>query len=99
MLFFRVRHLSRDLKESCYGIREPKAFCPGRSADRMDVIIVPGVGFDRAGARLGRVGGFYDRALRRVRKVPKIGLCFREQLVKKIPVKKHDVRVDKVITD
>ncbi len=65
----------------------------------MDVIVVPGVGFDRAGGRLGRGGGYYDRALRSAPKVPKIGLCFREQLVKKIPMAKRDVRVDKVISD
>ncbi len=97
--FRRVRHLNRDLKKSFYGIREPKPSCPGRSAGQMDVIIIPGVGFDRAGGRMGRGGGYYDRALRYARKVPKIGLCFREQLVKKIPTEKHDVRMDKVITD
>jgi len=97
--FHRVRHLIRDLRKSFYSIREPKAGCPRRSVEQMDVVIVPGVGFDRACGRLGRGGGYYDRALRRAFKVPKIGLCFREQLVKKVPVTKHDVRMDKIITD
>lgn len=97
--FCRVRHLIRDLRKSFYSIREPRAGCPRRNADKMDVIIVPGVGFDRAGGRLGRGGGYYDRALRDARKVRKIGLCFREQLVKKLPLKRHDVRMDRVITD
>jgi 5-formyltetrahydrofolate cyclo-ligase len=65
----------------------------------MDLIIAPGVAFDRRGGRLGRGGGYYDRLLRRAEKVPVIGLCFREQLVKKVPMKPHDVRMNKVITD
>lgn len=97
--FRRVRHLARDLKKGAYGIREPRIHCRRRIANRMDLIVVPGVGFDRAGGRLGRGGGYYDRVLRRASKVPKIGLCFREQLVKKIPMSETDVRVDKVITD
>jgi 5-formyltetrahydrofolate cyclo-ligase len=65
----------------------------------MDLIIVPGVAFDRKGGRLGRGAGYYDRLLRKARSVPKIGLCFREQLVRKVPMKKHDMSVDKIITD
>ncbi|MBI4711159.1 MAG: 5-formyltetrahydrofolate cyclo-ligase, partial [Candidatus Omnitrophica bacterium] len=51
------------------------------------------------GGRLGRGGGDYDRLLRKARKVVKVGLCFREQIVKKVPMRMHDVKVDRVITD
>ena len=95
----RVRSLPRDLKKGAYNIREPRAFCKERPARQMDIIIVPGVAFDKRGGRLGRGGGYYDRLLRKAPKVVEIGLCFREQIVKKVPMKTHDVRVDRVITD
>ena len=95
----RVRSLSKDLKKGAYNIMEPKAFCEKRLASQMDVIIAPGVAFDKNGGRLGRGGGYYDQLLRKTRKVVKIGLCFREQIVKKVPMKARDVKVDRVITD
>ena len=95
----RVRSLSKDLKKGACNIREPKAFCERRPARQMDIIILPGVAFDKRGGRLGRGGGHYDWLLRRARKVLKIGLCFREQIVKKVPMKAHDVKIDRVITD
>lgn len=97
--FHRVRCLHGHLKKSFYGIAEPGERCVRRSAGRMDLILVPGVGFDRRGGRLGRGGGYYDHALRYAARVPKLGICFREQLVRKIPMGKHDVRMDQVITD
>jgi 5-formyltetrahydrofolate cyclo-ligase len=95
----RVRSLSKDLKKGAYNIKEPKVFCEKRPACQMDMIIVPGVAFDKSGGRLGRGGGYYDRLLRKAPKVVKVGLCFREQIVKKVPMKAHDVKVDRVITD
>ena len=95
----RVRSLSQDLEKGTYNIMEPKTFCKKRPAGPMDIIIVPGVAFDKGGGRLGRGGGYYDRLLRKAGKAVKIGLCFREQIVKKVPMDDRDVRVDRVITD
>lgn len=95
----RVCLLSRDLKKGAYNIMEPRPSCPSRPAKKMDIILVPGVAFDKNGGRLGRGGGYYDRLLRKAGSAVKIGLCFREQIVKKVPMKAHDVRVDRVITD
>jgi 5-formyltetrahydrofolate cyclo-ligase len=97
--FRRIRSLSRDLSRGPYGIMEPKSSCTARPAGRMDLIIVPGVAFDGKGGRLGRGAGYYDRLLAKAKGVFKVGLCFREQLVKKIPMKAHDIRMNKVITD
>ena len=99
MTLRRVLLCPGDLVKGAYGIMGPRASCPRRSASRMDLIIVPGVAFDRQGGRLGRGAGFYDRLLRTAGKVTKIGLCFKEQLVKKVPMTKRDVRMDRVITD
>jgi 5-formyltetrahydrofolate cyclo-ligase len=95
----RVTALKRDLKKGTYAIWEPKRGCSKMVAGQMDLIIVPGVGFDRQGNRLGRGGGYYDGLLRRSKKVYKIGICFREQLVKKVPMTRRDVPVNEVITD
>ena len=99
LAFRQVRSLAQDLQKGVYGIMEPKPACPKRILGRMDLIVVPGVAFDKTGNRLGRGGGYYDKALRRAKKVYKIGLCFREQLVKKVPMTEHDVRMDRVIID
>ena len=94
----RVRSFSKELKKGAYNIMEPRAFCEKRPAGKMDIIVAPGVAFDRLGGRLGRGGGYYDRLLRKAGKVVKIGVCFREQVVKKVPMQACDVRVDKIIT-
>ena len=69
-------------------------------ATELDVVLVPGVAFDRCGQRLGRGAGFYDRLL--VRLPPRcrtIGLGFHCQLVERVPVDGRDRPVDAVVTD
>ncbi len=61
-------------------------------------MIVPGVAFTQAGARLGRGKGFYDRWLEG-RGVFKLGVCFSAQVVEAVPREGHDVRMDGVVTE
>jgi 5-formyltetrahydrofolate cyclo-ligase len=61
-------------------------------------ILIPGVGFDFQGARLGRGKGYYDRYLQD-KDVLKIGLAWTEQIVERIPVEKHDSHMDFIITE
>ncbi len=63
-----------------------------------DLIIVPGVAFDRQGNRLGRGKGYYDRFLSQHLEVKRIGLCFDFQLVDDIPAEPFDIRMDEVIS-
>ncbi len=78
---------------------------PAEAAPRLDpdLIIVPVVGFDRAGARLGYGKGHYDRtiaALRaRGRRPPLIGIAFSVQEVDTIPHEPHDIRLDLILTE
>ncbi|MDR1925956.1 MAG: 5-formyltetrahydrofolate cyclo-ligase [Planctomycetaceae bacterium] len=68
--------------------------------DSIDVILVPGVLFDRECNRLGRGGGYYDRFLARLpEKNIRVGLCFAMQIFNSIPKEIHDQRVDIVITE
>jgi 5-formyltetrahydrofolate cyclo-ligase len=87
-----------DLAPGFRGVLEPT----GVAADvsDLDVIVVPGVAFDRAGRRLGRGGGHYDRLLARVPEATvRIGLCFSSQVVEELPEEAHDQRVDVVVTE
>lgn len=60
--------------------------------------LVPGVGFDLTGARLGRGKGYYDRYLAD-KSALKIGLAWSEQIVDRIPVEHHDAQMDYIITE
>lgn len=63
-----------------------------------DLIVVPGVAFDRYGNRLGRGRGYYDRFLCQHLNVKRIGICFDFQLVDEIPTEPFDIRMDEVIS-
>lgn len=62
------------------------------------VIIVPCMAYDKMGYRLGRGKGYYDRYLSELAGNYKIGICFPWQIVEKLPVESHDMRVDEVLT-
>ncbi len=62
------------------------------------VIIVPCIAYDKMGYRLGRGKGYYDRYLSELADNYKIGICFPWQIVEKLPVESHDMRVDEVLT-
>jgi 5-formyltetrahydrofolate cyclo-ligase len=63
------------------------------------VFIVPGVGFDERGARLGRGAGCFDRALPRFGSAIRVGLAYEFQVVPLLPEAPWDVRMDTVVTD
>lgn len=63
-----------------------------------DLIVVPGIAFDRQGNRLGRGKGYYDRFLRQHRSVKKIGICFDFQLVDNVTVEENDIPMDEIIS-
>ncbi len=77
-------------------------FVPLRSAQKMDLILLPLVGFDAKGTRLGQGGGHYDRTLAFARGVNRpllVGYAFAMQEVDSLPREEHDVRLDAVITE
>ena len=79
-----------------FNILEPAMSNPA-PLNRLDLIVVPGIGFDLRGRRLGRGKGFYDRLLSAASGL-KCGICFEEQLLPEIPVEPHDVALDFIAT-
>jgi 5-formyltetrahydrofolate cyclo-ligase len=83
------------------GIREPKINkIYEKDIDDIDIVIVPGAGFDNKGNRLGYGAGYYDKLLSKSKKkISAIALAFEEQIAEKIPAEPHDIKVDIIITD
>lgn len=98
-LDFHAWHPEDELERSAHGIPAPK-----ESATRLtpQLLLVPLLAFDDRGYRLGYGGGYYDRtleALRAAGPVTTAGLAFEAQRVKKLPVQRHDQRLDWIITE
>ncbi|MDR2791886.1 MAG: 5-formyltetrahydrofolate cyclo-ligase [Tannerellaceae bacterium] len=81
-----------------FGIMQPDDMPYPVPPECIDLIVVPGLAFDRQGNRLGRGKGFYDRFLSDL-SIPRIGLCFQFQLLEEVPFNTLDIPMDKVITD
>jgi 5-formyltetrahydrofolate cyclo-ligase len=88
----------KPLAQHSLGILEPEAAFPGVGASRIDVVLVPGLAFDRSGHRLGYGGGFYDRLLRRLHRGWRVGIAYEFQLVDRLPSEPHDERLDAIVT-
>jgi 5-formyltetrahydrofolate cyclo-ligase len=88
-----------DLRQGTFGVLEPVGMRIV-SPESIDLAVVPGVAFDRAGHRLGYGKGFYDRGLHGSRCPGFLaGLCFEQQLVDRLPAEEHDVRMDILFTE
>lgn len=83
-----------------FGIPEPVKKKEVKIIKKISAVLVPGVGFDKNGNRLGFGGGYFDRFLSRLKpSTLKIAPAYEVQVVKKIPSKKHDVKMDYIITE
>ena len=88
-----------SLAPGAYGIGEvPEHIREYALPAEIDTVIVPGVCFSSEGKRLGRGGGHFDRFLA---KTPayKIGICYSIQIESRVPQRRHDIRMDEVITE
>ncbi len=95
----QILDLEKELTRGPYGILEPKSgYVRPVPIEKIDLIVVPGVAFDKMGRRLGRGAGYYDRFLKKFHKdVPFIGLAFDFQVVENLPTLSHDVPVSKLL--
>ncbi len=98
MLPIEIRSAA-DVQEATMGIREPVTGIPFPVRD-IDLVVLPGLGFDAFGNRLGRGKGFYDRFLaHKDYNAVSCALAMEEQFVESVPVGPHDMPVDMLITD
>ena len=84
MNFVRLLDLSA-LERGAFGVRAPIS----GEIVRPEIVLAPGLAFDKSGARLGMGGGWYDRVLPDV--AVKVGICFGGQIVNEVPTKSHDI--------
>jgi 5-formyltetrahydrofolate cyclo-ligase len=88
-----------ELSVGSYMILEPRREKIRKTGiSEINLIIVPGVAFDRKGNRLGHGKGYYDRLLKTT-KSPVVALAFEFQIIEKIPTDEHDKPVDMIITE
>jgi len=94
-----------ELSVGMYRILEPRPelrTMPEKQVqvDELDLIMVPGVAFDRTGARMGHGKGYFDKLLAHARPdTPLAALAFECQLFSDIPTQSHDVFMDKIVTE
>lgn len=81
-----------------FGIGEPTG-PEYTQLEEVEMIVVPGVAFDRHCNRMGRGRGFYDRLLKSTPNAYKVGVGFDFQLVESVPVEPFDVQMDKVVVE
>ena len=94
-----------ELAVGMYKILEPKPELrdlPEKQVkpEELDIVMVPGVAFDRRGGRTGHGKGYYDKLLQHARpNAPLIALSFECQLFPEIPMADHDIFMDRVVTE
>nr|CRH08220.1 5-formyltetrahydrofolate cyclo-ligase [Candidatus Magnetococcus massalia] len=104
-LIFRQYQMGSPLQEGPFGTLHPPAQAPtlhGEALRTLQLILLPLVGFDHQGYRLGYGGGYYDQTLG-THPHPvgplRVGVAYEGQRVERIPREEHDQRLDAVVTE
>lgn len=94
-----LRHFksSNEMLAGAFHIQEPIGECFYKF-ETIELVVVPGMAFDKHGHRLGRGKGYYDRLLPKLQNAYKIGICFPYQRVEEVPTDAHDIMMDEVLT-
>jgi len=97
---YAIHNRAQDLEPGPYGVLQPKKDrAKALALQTIEFVVVPGVGFDQQGRRLGHGQGYYDRWLQTVPpQVPRVGLAFACQVVERIPTTAHDATVTLVLS-
>lgn len=95
-----VHALSEGLERHPYGFVQPRADSPAVAVERLELLLIPGLAFDRQGNRLGYGRGFYDRLLAQIREdVPLVGVAPSPLIVPTLPAEPHDVRMTHLLSE
>ncbi len=95
----RIENLDNDLIRHQYGMFEPKDSCPDFPPDKLQLILVPGLAFDRKGYRIGYGKGFYDRFLLSCPNAVTVGIAYQLQLVDDTYPQPWDIPVQHIFTE
>lgn len=95
----RIQEPSTAFARHPYGMLEPSEACPLFPTEHLQLIVVPGIAFDRKGYRLGYGKGFYDRFLVKCPHAVVIGLAYGVQLVEDTFPQAWDVPVQHIFTE
>ncbi|HHW02390.1 MAG TPA: 5-formyltetrahydrofolate cyclo-ligase [Thermoanaerobacterales bacterium] len=88
-----------ELSPGTFGILEPEGE-EGIPPEEIDLVVVPGVAFDRRGNRIGYGAGFYDGFLPKLGPgVKKVAVAFEMQMAESLPAEEHDIKIDMIITE
>ncbi len=99
MIPVQINSLETGISTGALGLRNPTAGVP-IPFGQIDLVVAPGLGFDRSGNRLGRGGSFYDRFFANKEVMAsRCGLVFAEQVVDSVPITESDKPVDFLVTD
>lgn len=98
MQFHHVTAPAIQLTPGAMGILTPSEHLPVIPPQELDLIIVPGVAFTPAGARLGYGGGYYDRYLPQCTRATIIAAAFPEQMLESLPTEPHDLLIPRILT-
>ncbi|MFH2040161.1 MAG: 5-formyltetrahydrofolate cyclo-ligase [Chloroflexota bacterium] len=82
-----------------YGMLEPDPALPVIPADQVELVLTPGLAYDRHGWRLGYGGGFYDRFLSRQHTLVSLGVTYQALLLPDLPHLEYDVPVKYLVTE
>ena len=94
---YAIKDFRRDCAPGKFGIAEPSADCSAVELKQLDLALVPGVGFDLTGCRLGRGRGYYDRLLAQF-SGRACGVALDPQVGPRIPCERHDARMNFILT-
>jgi len=99
MVYLEERHFEK-MKPNQWGILEPVNGCAQLEVEELDLVVVPGVAFDKTGRRIGFGAGFYDRLLSRIDpKTMAVGFAYSFQVLDHLPGAEHDRKVTRIVTE
>ena len=93
-------HNLQDVVRGVLNIRVPKEPYEVIDSTDIDLVLVPGAGFDRQGGRMGMGNGYYDRFLKKLSPSNYIGVAWEAQIMKNpIPMERYDQRMPSIVTE
>lgn len=99
MIPVQINSLETSFSTEVVGLRNPVTGVP-MAIEEIDLVVVPALGFDRKGNRLGHGGSYYDRFFANTAlRAQRCGFAFAEQMVEAVPMRNHDISMDFLVTD